>query len=201
MTCTAFLRPSFFSGTRAMATVDCSPDCDFECDDPPPKPVPASRGIAARQQPRCRFLHRIATVRRQQQVSLRNVARRLGLSLTEVRRQERPESDLTLSQLLRWQQILDVPVAELLVEAEGQLAGPVLERSRMVRLMKTAAAIRERTRGTPTDRLVTMLIEQVVELRPEVEGVTPWPESGQPRRLDDVGRTARFPVPDELFRT
>jgi transcriptional regulator with XRE-family HTH domain len=183
-----------------MATVDYSPDCDFGCDAPPRKPLPASRGMAARQQPR-RFLHRIANVRQQQQVSLRNVARRLGLSLTEVRRQERPESDLTLSQLLCWQQILEVPVAELLVEAEGQLAGPVLERSRMVRLMKTAAAIRERTRGTPTARLVTMLIEQVVELMPEVEGVTPWPESGQPRRLDDVGRTARFPVPDELFRT
>ena len=109
-------------------------------------------------------------------------------------------SDLTVSQLLRWQQVLEVPVAELLVEAEGQLAGPVLERSRMVRLMKTAAAIRERTRGTAAARLVTMLIEQVVELMPEVEGVTPWPGAGQPRRRDDFGRAAECPMPDAFFR-
>jgi transcriptional regulator with XRE-family HTH domain len=183
-----------------MATVDYSPDCDFEFDDPPRKPVQPSRGIVPGRQPVRRALHRIADVRRQQGVSLRNAARRLGVSIGEVRRQERNASDLTLSQLLRWQQVLEVPVAELLVEAEGQLAGPVLERSRMVRLMKTAAAIRERTRGTATARLVTMLIEQVVELMPEVEGVTPWPESGQPRRRDDFGRAAQFPVPDELFR-
>jgi transcriptional regulator with XRE-family HTH domain len=183
-----------------MATVDCPPDCEFVFADPPPKSVRRGRGIEPRRQARRRGLHRIAAVRQQQQVSLRNAARRLGLSLTDVRRQELPDSDLTLSQLLRWQQVLEVPVGELLVEAEGQLAGPVLERSRMVRLMKTAAAIRERTRGTSADRLVAMLIEQLVELMPEVECVTPWPESGQPRRLDDYGRTARYPVPDELFR-
>lgn len=181
-----------------MATVDCSHDCDFEFDDPPQESVGLGGGRTPRQ-PRRRGLHRLAEVRQQQQVSLRNVARRLGISITEARRQEQAGSDLSLSQLLRWQQVLDVPVAELLVEAEGQLAGPVLERSRMVRLMKTAAAIRERTRGTATERLVTMLVEQLVELMPEVEGVTPWPDSGQSRRLDDFGRTARYPVPDDLF--
>lgn len=183
-----------------MATVDCSSDCDFEFDEPPREPVRPSHEVVPGRHPVHRALHRIAEVRQQQQVSLRRAARLLGLSISEVRRQERSVSDLTVSQLLRWQQVLEVPVAELLVEAEGQLAGPVLERSRMVRLMKTAAAIRERTRGTAAARLVTMLIEQVVELMPEVEGVTPWPGAGQPRRRDDFGRAAECPMPDAFFR-
>lgn len=174
-----------------MATVDCPHDYEFGFGDP--KAVP-------RQTSPRRGLHRIAEVRQQQQVSLRNVARRLGISITDARRQEQAESDLSLSQLHCWQQVLNVPVAELLVEAEGQLAGPVLERSRMVRLMKTAAAIRERTRGTSIERLVTRLMEQLVELMPEVEGVTSWPDSGQSRRRDDFGRTACNPVSEELFR-
>ena len=86
--------------------------------------------------------HRIADVRRQQGVTLRNVARRLGVPLPVVRRQEQSDCDMRLSELLRWQEVLEVPVAELLVEGDGQLSGPVLARSRMVKLMKTAAAIR-----------------------------------------------------------
>jgi len=83
------------------------------------------------------------------------------------------------SDLHRWQQVLDVPVAELLVEGEGQLSGPVLERSRMVKLMKTAAAIRERTSGTPVGKIVGMLIEQILEIMPELKDVTPWHTTGQ----------------------
>lgn len=147
------------------------------------------------------LLHRIAEVRQQQGVTLRNVARRLGLSLSLVRRQEQPDCDLRLSDLLRWQQVLEVPVAELLVEGEGQLSGPVLARSRMVKLMKTAAALRERTAGTPAARITEMLVEQILELMPELADVTPWHTSGARRSLDDVGRTARFTVSDEVFRT
>jgi acyl-CoA synthetase (AMP-forming)/AMP-acid ligase II len=88
-------------------------------------------------------LHRIAEVRQRQGVTLRNVARRLGMALPQARRQEQPDSDLRITDLHRWQEVLEVPVAELLVEGDGQLSGPVLERSRMVKLMKTAAAIRD----------------------------------------------------------
>jgi len=95
---------------------------------------------------------------------------------------------------------LEVPVAELLVEGEGQLSGPVLQRSRMVKLMKTAAAIREHARDTTTARMVSMLIEQILELMPELADVTPWHTVGQRRTLDDVGRTARNPVADDVFR-
>ena len=147
-----------------------------------------------------RQLHRIAQVRQQQGVTLRNVARRLGIELSVVRRQEQADCDLRLSDLLKWQSALEVPVSELLVEGEGQLSGPVLQRSRMVKLMKTAAAIRERTQGTAVGRMVAMLIDQILELMPELADVTPWHTVGQRRSMGDVGRTARFPISDDIFR-
>ena len=145
-------------------------------------------------------LHRLSEVRQQQGVTLRNVARRIGVDMATVRQQEQPDSDLRISELLQWQEVLEVPIAELLVEGDGQLSGPVLERSRMVKLMKTAAAIREQTDGTATHRLANMLIGQILEIMPELQDVTPWHTVGQRRTLDDVGRAARCPVSEEVFR-
>lgn len=147
-----------------------------------------------------RHLHRIAEVRRLQGVTLRNVSRRLGVSLATVRRQEQADCDLRLSDLLQWQEVLEVPVAELLVEGDGQLSGPVLQRSRMVKLMKTAAAIREHAHDAMLVRMVSMLIDQILEIMPELADVTPWHTVGQRRTLDDLGRTARCTVADEVFR-
>jgi len=92
-----------------------------------------------------------------------------------------------------------VPIAELLVEADGQLSGPVLERSRMVKLMKTAAAIREQTDGTATHRLANMLIGQILEIMPELQDVSPWHHSVQRRPIEEVGRAGRNVVSDEFF--
>ncbi|MFM7107921.1 MAG: helix-turn-helix domain-containing protein [Planctomycetaceae bacterium] len=199
-----------------MATVDCDRMHDSEFDDDHagfpagPRIADAAFSDAARaaaeseidepSAPRGRRLHRIAEVRHRQGVTLRNVARRLGMPLPLVRRQEACDADLRLSDLHRWQQVLDVPIAELLVEGDDQLSGPVLERSRMVKLMKTAAAIRERTAGTAAGRLVEMLVGQILEIMPELTDVTPWHTVGQRRTLDDLGRTARSAVPEEIFR-
>jgi transcriptional regulator with XRE-family HTH domain len=197
-----------------MATVHCDRDCREEDEDDFGDPLAvadvehsdvsraardAGGTVGGRTQRRAAY-HRIAEVRRRQGVTLRNVARRLGLPLPVVRRQECDDCDLRLSDLQRWQEVLDVPVAELLVEGEGQLSGPVLERSRMVKLMKTAAAIRERTEGTPVGRMVTMLIEQILEIMPELADVGPWHSVGQRRPLDDLGRAARMAVPEDFFR-
>jgi transcriptional regulator with XRE-family HTH domain len=174
----------------------------------PERSVPEQRGTARTgsgntvppDMPAATPLHRIAEVRQRQGVTLRNVARRLGISLPVVRRQEQSDCDLRLSDLQRWQQVLDVPVAELLVEGEGQLSGPVLERSRMVKLMKTAAALRERTVGPEATRLVQMLIDQILEIMPELSDVSPWPNP-QPRRAsDDGGRGPRLVVAEDVFR-
>jgi transcriptional regulator with XRE-family HTH domain len=195
-----------------MATVHFSNDCRDSFDDFDPRLAAANGGEAQddRTDPTSRSserrvhrratknLHRIAAVRRQQGVTLRNVARRLGLEIGVVRRQEQDDCDVRVSDLLLWQQVLEVPIAELLVEGEGQLSGPVLERSRMVKLMKTAAAIRERTGGTPVGRLVEMLIDQILEIMPELRDVTPWHTVGQRRTLDELGRAASCTVPDDV---
>ncbi|MBU6221385.1 MAG: hypothetical protein KGR24_01395 [Planctomycetes bacterium] len=201
-----------------MATVDFDTRCDDDFDDHDPfavadsehsdaaraageGPRPAAADRERRDRPSGpKRMHRIAAVRERQGVTLRNVARRLGLELAVVRRQEQPDCDLRISDVMLWQEVLEVPIAELLVEADGQLSGPVLERSRMVKLMKTAAALRERTRGTPTGRIVDMLVDQILEIMPELADVTPWNTVGQRRTLDDVGRTAICAVPEELFR-
>lgn len=202
-----------------MATVDCRNDSrydyDDESDDMLDDPLAvadtehsdllraAEDGVVRESLPtrsQRRRLHRIAAVRRVQGVTLRNVSRRLGMPMAVVRRQEEPDCDIRLSDLQQWQQVLDVPISELLVEADGQLSGPVLERSRMVKLMKTAAAIRERSHDTTTARMVSMLIDQILELMPELADVTPWHTVGQRRTLDEMGRTAQRMVPEDVFR-
>ena len=108
-------------------------------------------------------LHKISDVRQRQGVTLRNVARRLGMEMAIIRKQEKPDSDLRISDLLRWQHVLDVPLAELLEDGEDQLSGPILVRSRMVKMMKTAAAIREQVGNNAGSQLVSQfpLLEEL----------------------------------------
>ena len=69
-------------------------------------------------------LHRIAEVRRQQGVSLRAARQSLGVTSEIVHQQEQENYDLLLSELYRWQQVLEVPVLELLVERTGNCRSP-----------------------------------------------------------------------------
>ena len=147
-----------------------------------------------------RPLHRLAAVRRQQGVSLRNIARRLKVDVTAVCQQEQETSDLPLSLLYEWQKVLDVPVAELLVDSNAPLSAPVMERARLVKLMKTAAAIMEKAHSPSMRRMVTMLVEQLVEIMPELRDVAPWHTVGQRRTLDDYGRAVERQLPDDVMR-
>ena len=71
--------------------------------------------------PSVRVMHRIATVRKQKGLSLRSVARRMGVRENELRRDEEESADLHLSRLYQWQKALDVPLCDLLVEPDQGL--------------------------------------------------------------------------------
>lgn len=116
-------------------------------------------------------LHGIADVRRRQGISVRSAARRLQMSIDQVRRQEEPSNDMLLSELMRWQQAIHVPLADLFVETDGPLSEPIMTRARMLRIMKTVRAIKESATSTSIQRFATMLEQQLVELMPELKDV------------------------------
>ena len=144
-------------------------------------------------------LQRLASVRRLQGLSRRTMARRLNLEVEQVREQELATSDLPLSALYAWQKALDVPVAELLVEADASLVSPVLERSRLVRLMKTVLAVRERSKQESIRRMAETMIGQLVEIMPELAEVGPWHAVGRRRRLSELGVAAQRRLSDDVF--
>jgi hypothetical protein len=120
-------------------------------------------------------------------------------SMDQVRRQEDPGCDMTLSDLLRWQKALEVPVADLLVDSDAPLSEPVLTRARLLRVMKTVRAIKESSNSPSIQRFSTMLEQQLVELMPELKDVSAWHSIGQRRSPDELGRTAERVLPDTFF--
>lgn len=146
-------------------------------------------------------LHRLRTVRLQQGVSLRTAARQMGSTIRELRKQEDETADLRLSDLHRWQKVLEVPMAELLEEPDhSTLSPPVLQRARMLRMMKTAQSLKENASEPQMQRLAENLVNQILEIMPELEDVAPWHTYGQRRSMDEVGRAAEQPVPLALFQ-
>jgi len=145
-------------------------------------------------------LQRIAEVRRQQSVSLRKVARRTRTDIRTLRQEEDETSDLRISRLYEWQKALEVPIADLLIDSDAPLSTPVLERARLVRVMKTVAAILETAQSPSIQRMAQMLAEQLVEIMPELKDVSPWHSVGQRRTLDEYGRVAEFSYSEDIWR-
>jgi transcriptional regulator with XRE-family HTH domain len=135
-----------------------------------------------------RALHRLAEVRQQEGVAECTIARRMGVSLREVRRQEQPDADLRLSELYRWQEALQVPATELLSEPEGELSPPVELRAMLVRVMKTARSIEAETHQESIRRLVQTLVDQILEVMPELKDTLPWPTVGHQRERHEYGQ-------------
>jgi transcriptional regulator with XRE-family HTH domain len=160
--------------------------CSFSAQPTPPGAVPlvGANGKSGSQASR-RCLHRLGEVRRREKFTYRRVARCLGVSVSEVKRQEEQSSDLSLSELYRWQAVLGVPLGDLLREPEYELSPPVRLRARLTRLMKTVRSIQAATRQASIQRLSTMLAEQLLDIMPELEGTVSWP-TGDHRYNDPI---------------
>jgi transcriptional regulator with XRE-family HTH domain len=171
-----------------MSIVHCSTSSDSA---PQEIPLPAETNSKP--------LQRLAKARRLQGISRRAMARRLNIEVEQVRQQEEAMADLTLGTIYAWQKALDVPVAELLVEADDSLTSPILERSRLVRLMKTVLAIRQQAKQQSIRRMADTMVAQLIEIMPELANVSPWPIVGKRRRLNDMGIITQRRLSDDVF--
>ena len=144
------------------------------------------------------LLHRLATVRRLQGVSRRTLALRMNVSVAEIRRQEEA-IDLPLSVLYEWHKVLEVPMAEFLVESEDSLSQPLMRRAQLVRLMKSALAILEEADCKTTCVLARKLVDQLIEVMPELHGVSAWHAVGKRRGSDELGVAALRTFSEDVF--
>jgi transcriptional regulator with XRE-family HTH domain len=141
-------------------------------------------------------LHRLGEVRRQEELSLSNVARRLAITVEEARRQECTTTDLPLSMLHKWAKALGLPVAELVEEPDYSLSTPLLNRAGLVRVMKTAMTILEGARNPQTKRLAQIMVDQLIEIMPDLRGVIAWHAVGKPRSLKELGIATERRLPN-----
>ncbi|MEO0529217.1 MAG: helix-turn-helix transcriptional regulator [Planctomycetota bacterium] len=144
--------------------------------------------------------HRLAQIRQRQGISIRSAARRMGVTMEQVRREERPDSDPTLSVLARWQVALEVPLNELLIDNDAPLSAPIIKRAKWLRLMKTVKALGELETSPAVERMAEMLEQQVTEVMPELSDVGAWHSVGQRRTQDELGRIAEDMVPTTFAR-
>jgi transcriptional regulator with XRE-family HTH domain len=142
-------------------------------------------------------LQKLSAARRRQGLSIRCVAQRLGRTVSEVRAQEDECADLLVSELYRWQHALEVPLEELLMEPTDSLSPRVEMRAQLLKVMKTAMAIRRQARSEAERRMGRLLVEQLLEIMPELKEVSGWPAVGHRRRSDEMGRIGENPIPDD----
>jgi transcriptional regulator with XRE-family HTH domain len=145
-----------------------------------------------------RALHRVSQVREREGVSLQSISRRWKMDIARLRELEDENTDLTLSQLYQWQQVLEVPVSELLVDLDQPLSAPVLRRAQMIRLMKTAATISQKTRRSTINQLAQMLMDQLIGMMPELERIGPWQDDPHEHHVGRVGAIGDLTTDNEL---
>jgi transcriptional regulator with XRE-family HTH domain len=141
-------------------------------------------------------LQKLGEVRRRQGLSLRAVSQRLGRTAADVRKQEDESADLLLSELYQWQNALDVPVEELLLEPKAALSPRIHVRAKLLKIMKTARSLSRDAESEEVQRLASLLVDQLVETMPELKDIAPWPAVGHRRSPDELGRIGENPISD-----
>ena len=144
-------------------------------------------------------LHRIGQIRSQQDISVRALARKMDLSASQIRIQEDPNCDISLSSLYRWQQALNVPAVELLVEPGECLSSPIQIRARLLRMMKTIATLLAEPQSVRTTDMIENLKTEILAVMPEVEHVDRWHGCSTSRDGGDVAAAVLRQIDDALL--
>ena len=133
--------------------------------------------------------HRVRTVREQEEVSLNALARRTKIKESLIEQLDDEGYDMPLSMLYRLAEGLRVPIAELLLGGQdGTISEPIRQRACLLRIARTAHTILAKSKHKATRNLAQTLVDQLVDLMPELADAGTWPEVGKRRSPTDVPR-------------
>ena len=149
-------------------------------------PKPPSGGRSA--------MHRIREVRETEGISLSAMSRRMNRTVSELKREEQEDCDLRLSDLYRWQSALRVPLKDLLTEPDYGLTEVLRHRACLTRVVKTAKSLVRNSKTPAVRHLAETLVEQLVEIMPELKDQGAWPDRGVQRPANEPGRILEYIV-------
>lgn len=135
----------------------------------------------------------------QECVGVRTAARRMNVPSSQVRVECQPTCDLKLSDVYRWQEALNVPVADILSEPDMSLSPAVAWRGQLLKAMRTVRSIQLLVDDEAVQSLTMMLVQQLTDMMPELTNVTAWPSQGRQRTNDELGAIADKPLPHDFF--
>jgi hypothetical protein len=85
------------------------------------------------------------------------------------------------------------------VETEDTLSQPLLRRAQLVRLMKTALALLEQADSDTTRRMCQLLVDELIQVMPDLQGISAWQAVGKRRRTDELGIAALRTLSEDVF--
>jgi transcriptional regulator with XRE-family HTH domain len=144
-------------------------------------------------------LHRLAAVRAARKVSPSVLAQRLNITAEQVKLREQGSVDLPLSELYKWAAALEVPVERLLVNSDVVVPVPEMDLESAKELLRTARALCAETDHPNLERMATALVEQIVELAPELKDAALAPAAEGRRRAGRAHSMVVPQLPENVF--
>ena len=146
-----------------------------------------------------RGLHRLAAVRRERRLSPEVLAEKLRIDVASLRAIEQEQVDMPLSLGYRCQQALGASLRELLVSESDPLSLPPVHRAKLAEWLQTVVAILQEAKQPAIRRMAHNLVDQIVELAPELKDRAAQFQAGNAQLLDDQGRSAGRPLSKDVF--
>ena len=151
-----------------------------------------------------KMLHRLANARKNQGLSERLVAKRLGISVGLLREQEQPDADLLISRLIQWREVLEVPLRDLFEEPIGESDSDIHSRAKLLFSEKILKSIESNSKRSRRVLRLTDLIRMTLGLMfadyaTFTEHVSSMPAVGHRRSPSEVGRIGERSLPDSWF--
>ena len=129
--------------------------------------------------------HNIREIRTRKGISLDYCAEEIGISLEAAREQEKPTSNLCISQLIKWADVLNVQYSEILGPEEGDLDDPIFHLEELLEVRELAKSIHGGTREENThyvaENLITVLDNLILDSR-DVAGGDNFGQAHKDRR-------------------